>query len=120
MTPVERQNYARNLFKEYPDQFPTEHRELILHGQITLGMAPFEARLAGGAFSYKVIADPKRWPPHTNPLDVMWQQSVKPDDSEIWMTFTNKTQYPDEPERQFRVHFQRGKAVDIQKLETAS
>jgi hypothetical protein len=80
-------------------------------------MTPFEAKLAGGSFAFKVVADTSRWAVNADPYNVMWTQSIMPDESEIWMTFKNKSQYPDEYERVFRVYFRRGKAIKIEKVE---
>ena len=41
-----------------------------------IGMTPFEARLVGGAFAYKLVADKTKWPEHSDPLKVMWAQSM--------------------------------------------
>lgn len=117
MNEMESQAIARKTFAEYPGLFPMERRQSILDGRIILGMTPYEAKLAGGAFFFRVIADKARWPAGTDPYKVMWRQSIEPDDSEIWMTFRNATQFPGEGERVFRVHFQRGKAVGIEKVE---
>ncbi|EWS77133.1 hypothetical protein LPH50_04850 [Xylella taiwanensis] len=46
----ENREYAEQMFKEYPKLFPKERRSSILHGIILIGMTPFEAKLAGGAF----------------------------------------------------------------------
>jgi hypothetical protein len=83
---------------------------------VVLGMTPSEARHAGGAFFFKVTADPSKWGKNADPYQVMWAQSQQPDDSQIWMTFKNVVQYPSEGEQTFRVYFQRGKAVEIEKL----
>lgn len=120
MSPAERRDYARRMFIQHPEHFPEERRAAILNGQVTLGMAPFEARLAGGAFTYEVTADPLKWKPHTNPLDVMWAQSASPDDSRIVMSFTNASQYPGEPPWLFKVVFERGRAVSIDKVRAAA
>ena len=87
-----------------------------VYAPITLGMTPSEARDAGGAFFFKVTADPTKWPSNPDPYHVMSAQSQHPDDSQIWMTFKNSAQYPFESEQTFRVHFLRGKAVKIEKL----
>ncbi len=79
-----------------------------------IGMTPFEARLAGGAFAYKVIVDKTKWQEHSHPLEVMWAQSTHADNSEIWMTFRNATQFPDKDETSFRVCFEHGRAVKIE------
>ncbi len=116
MTPDERKNYAQTMFAQHPEQFPEERRPSILNGIVTLGMTPFEAKLAGGAFAYKVMADPSRWSPDTDPFKVMWAQSLQPDNSEIWMTFKNATQFSSESAHAFRVYIKNGHAVQIEKL----
>lgn len=117
MTPDERKNYAQTMFAQHPELFPENRRLSILNGVVTLGMTPFEARLAGGAFAYKVIADKAKWPQHSDPLKVMWAQSMQADNSEIWMMFKNDTQFGGECEIPFRVTFEHGVAVDIEVLE---
>lgn len=114
---IERKEYANNMLTQRPDLFLEKYHQLILNGQIVIGMSPFEAKLAGGAFIFKVIADSTIWPDHADPLKVMWAQSIKPDNSKIWMTFKNHSQYPNENPRTFRVHFSKGKAIEIEKLE---
>jgi hypothetical protein len=47
-----------------------------LEGRFLLGMAPAEAHMTGGAFTYQVIADEKVWPPNSDPIQVMWAQSI--------------------------------------------
>lgn len=116
MTSATRSEYAHKMFVQHPELFPPEHRPLILAGRIVPGMTPFEAKLTGGAFTFKVIADAKKWPLHTDPMRVMWQQSIAPDDSQIWMTFTNDSQFPGEPATVFRVTFRQGKAIEVEKL----
>lgn len=116
MTPSERKTYAELMFSQHPELFPEEFRNSILQGYIEIGMTPFEAKLAGGAFAFKVIADAARWPENSDPYKVMWGQSVFQDNSEIWMTFTNSTQFKNETERTFRVHFRHGKAVEIEPI----
>ena len=107
-----------DIFERQPELFPLENREAIIHGQVREGMTPFEAKLAaGGGFSFKVNADTSRWPKNADPLEVMWTQSVRPDESEIWMTFRSRTQYTTADDATFRVHFKSGKAIDIERLE---
>jgi hypothetical protein len=117
MTPSERSIYAQSMFKQYPEHFPEHRRSAILRGVVEFGMTPFEAKLAGGAFAYMVIADPARWPEHSDPMNVMWAQSVSPDNSEIWMTFKNMTQFPGQADRMFRVYFEQSKAMKIEIVE---
>ena len=116
MTPEERKSYAKTMFAQHPELFPEDRQQSILDGIVEIGVTPFEARLAGGAFAYKVIADKSKWPEHSDPLKVMWAQSMQADDSEIWMMFKNSTQFPEGKETAFRVHFERGVAIKIEKL----
>ena len=109
--------YAKETIRLYGDQIPPEAQKSILEQKVILGMSPYEARLAGGAFFYKVVADPKNWPPNADPLNVMWKQSTNPDNSKIWMTFENATQFPGEGTKRFMVYFIKGKAVEITKNE---
>ncbi|WP_050478003.1 hypothetical protein [Herbaspirillum rhizosphaerae] len=117
MTPEERNSYAQTMFAQHPELFPDDRRQSILDGVVVSGMAPFEARLAGGAFAYKVVADKAKWPEHSDPLKVMWAQSMQADNSEIWMTFKNSSQFSGKSNTSFRVYFERGRAVKIEKLE---
>ena len=82
-------------------------------------MTPFEARLAGGAFAYKVVADKTKWSEQSDPLKVMWAQSMQPDNSEIWMIFNNSSQFLGDGKTQFRVYFERGRTVRIEKMKAA-
>lgn len=116
MTAQERKNYAETMFAQHPELFPESRRDSILKARIELGMTPFEAKLAGGAFAFKVIADPQRWPANADPYKVMWAQSMLPDNSEIWMTFKNSSQFSDGSDSVFRVHFTNGQAVKIEKI----
>jgi hypothetical protein len=80
-------------------------------------MSPYEAKLAGGAFFYKVEADTNNWTKNADPYHVMWKQSTKPDNSKIWMTFETATQFPGDGKKRFTVYFIQGKAVEIIKRE---
>ncbi|MCA3033075.1 MAG: hypothetical protein ACK5TD_00280 [bacterium] len=116
MTPEERNSYAQTMFAQHPELFPEDRRQSILDGVVLIGMTPFEARLAGGAFAYKVVADKTKWPEQSDPLKVMWAQSMQADDSEIWMTFKNSSQFLGGNDTTFRVDFECGRAVKIEKL----
>ena len=116
MNSDERRKYAQTMFAQHPELFPEDRRDSILNGVVVLGMVPFEARLAGGAFAYKVVADKVKWPEHSDPLKVMWAQSMQVDNSEIWMTFSNSSQFSDDGDTLFQVYFKRGCAVEIGKL----
>lgn len=117
MTPEERNNYAKTMFVQHPELFPEDRRISILSGIVVVGMTPFEARLAGGAFAFKVVADKARWSPNADPYKVMWTQSTHPDDSKIWMTFKNITQFLSQSECSFRVYFEHGHAIKIERQE---
>lgn len=116
MDPDERNDYARTMFAQHPELFPEDRRKSILDGVIVLGMTPFEAKLAGGAFAYKVVPDKTLWPDNSDPIQVMWAQSLKVDNSEIWMVFKNSSQYSGQSDTSFRVYFERGSAIKIEKL----
>lgn len=116
MTSEERDSYARTMFAQHPELFPEDRRQSILDGVVLIGMTPFEARLAGGAFAYKVVADKTKWHEQSDPLKVMWAQSMQADDSEIWMTFKNLSQFPGSNDTVFQVYFEHGRAVRIEKL----
>lgn len=77
---------------------PASAQRGILNQRILIGMSPYEAKLAGGAFYYKIESDSKVWPPRSDPYVVMDMQSLQPDESKIWMTIQNDTQFPGEGE----------------------
>lgn len=112
-----RRDEVLKIFKDYPGKIPLAIQERILAGEIVLGMTPYDAYLAAGAFAFKVIADPAKWEQNADPYKVMWAQSARPDASQIWMTFENDTQYPAEGKQFIRVFFKNGKAVEIEKRE---
>ena len=113
---AERIEYANDMFAKHPELFPIEHRQSILNGRIDLGMTPFEAKLAGGAFFFKVKPDKTVWPEKYDPYKVMWAQSLHPDNSDIKMTFTNVTQFQGEGVVAFEIVFENGKACSIVKV----
>ena len=84
--------------------------------QIILGMNTHEANLAGGAYFYRVIADEEVWDKDTDPNIIIKTQVTKPDNSQIWMTFQNETQYPKKGLQTFRVEFQKGRVVNIKNI----
>ena len=104
------------IFKDNEDHIAPAMREDILAEKIILGMTPYEAQLAAGAFSFKVIADPLKWEKKADPYKVMWAQSINADESQIWMIFENESQFPNEDKQSFQVFFKNGKAVEIVKL----
>lgn len=84
--------------------------------QITIGMNTREASLAGGAYFYHVIADEDVWDKDTDPTIIIKTQVTHPDNSQIWMTFQNTTQYPEKGIQTFQVEFQYGKVVSINNI----
>ena len=108
-----RQDLARRVFAEHPEMSREDRRESILKGRIDIGMTPYEAKLAGGEFSYKVISESAIWVPNADPIKVMWTQSIRPDESRIWMTFRNTSQFATTMDRTFTVYFVDGKAQNI-------
>ena len=107
---------AKETIRLYGSQIPQQARIDILEQRVSLGMSPYEARLAGGAFYFKVEADPANWLANGDPFNVMWKQSTHPDDSKIWMTFETATQFPDVGKQRFEVYFTKGKAVEIKQM----
>lgn len=108
--------FAKEAIRLYGDKIPEVAQKAILEQRVLIGMSPYEAKLAAGAFYFKVTADPKHWPPNANPYVVIDRQSVAPDESKIWMTFQTETQYPGEGKKRFTVYFFNGKAQSIEKL----
>lgn len=62
----------QKMFDKYPDKFPEEIRRKFLARQVVVGMDPYLAHLAGGAFAFRVDADPQAWPGQADPYRVMW------------------------------------------------
>lgn len=108
----ERLSFFYKVKAENPNAYRSEFEEDIKRGEVVLGMTPFEAKLAGGAFYYKVQADPLVWDEHADPMQVMWSQTDNPDDSDIEMTFRNMTQNSG-IQTTFKVVFTRGLATSI-------
>lgn len=110
-----RRSFAEKIFKDEPSKVRQEMQKPILAQQIVIGMSPYEAYLAGGAFAFRVIADLDKWKVNEDPYNIMWAQSTHPDNSQIWMTFKNTSQFSTSIEAVFRVFFQNGKAIEIKK-----
>jgi hypothetical protein len=108
---------ALEAFRKFPDAVPPELQQKVIAQQVEIGMDPYMARLAAGACFFKVIADPTKWSPGTHPQHVMDAQSLHPDASQIWLTFENDTQYPDDGMVKFRVFIKNGIVVSIERLE---
>lgn len=112
----ELRRYAEQELSAHPDDFTEEVKANIREQRIVVGMDPHEARLAGGAFSYKVKLDLSRWKKGTNPLKVIAHQATAPDDSEITLTFQNYTQFATGYPAMFRVEIRRGKVQSIERI----
>jgi len=104
------------IFEKYPDKFSREIRQGFADRQVVIGMDPYLAHLTAGAFTYKVEADPSKWPGHADPMQVMWAQARRPDDSKIAMTFDNATQYPGQGKVRFTVLIEQGKVKEIRRM----
>ena len=92
-----------------------EIKEAIKQKMVVNGMDTAQAAQAGGAYFFRVIADPKVWDEDIDPHIVIRAQVEKPDDSKIWMTFQNTTQFNTEKPQTFQVEFQRGRVIKITK-----
>lgn len=111
-----RLEFAKETIRLYGNMISTSAQRGILEQKILIGMSPYEAKLAGGAFHYKVEADPKVWPSGANPIVLMDRQSFHPDESKIWMSFQNDTQFSGEGEQRFTVFITNGRVQTIEKL----
>lgn len=110
---------AKETIRLYSDQIPINAQNAILEQKVTLGMSPYEAKLAAGAFYFKVQADSTIWPPDADPNIVIAKQATHPDNSKIWMTFETATQFPSDGLTRFTVFFEKGQAVKIEKTGVA-
>lgn len=112
---MKKQN-LKEIMEKTPDLFPKDIKEAILKEKVILGMSPYQAQLAGGSCSYMVEADSKVWGENPNPIKVIKAQTYNPDDSKIALTFKNSTQYSEETEQIFKVRFEKGRVVTIEKV----
>ena len=111
-----RLEFAEETIRQYGGMIAQQTQNDILEQRVTLGMSPYEAYLAGGAFAFKVQADQSKWPGGADPYRVMWAQSTHPDNSQIWMTFETATQFPEKGTSRFRVFIEKGKVTEIVEL----
>ena len=93
-----------------------EIKKAIEEKKIIVGMNTVEAAKAGGSYFFRVIADPKVWDEDTDPNIVIKAQVEKPDDSKIWMTFQNTTQFNTKKPQTFQVEFKKGRVVKITRI----
>jgi hypothetical protein len=107
---------AKRVISQFGHHMTPEVREGILAQRVSIGMPPYEAYLAAGAFSFELKADPARWPAGADPYKVIQAQSLHPDDSEIWMFFSNATQFPAKGMMRFKIFVKGGKVREIQEL----
>jgi hypothetical protein len=103
------------VFTKYPEKFTPEIIAAYRRKQIVVGMDPYLAARAGGAYTYDVQAD-QRWPQGTDPQRVIYAQATHPDDSHIRMTFMNATQFPDAGPTRFAVVVEHGRVTRIDKV----
>ena len=115
---TQRLEFSMKVVAENGQFIPAPVQKAILSQVVILGMPPYEASLAAGAYSFEVKPDPAKWPPGVDPNKVIAAQSRHPDQSEIRMMFKNATQFGDGKITQFKVYFKNGKAQDISRLDT--
>lgn len=115
-----RLDYAKRVIAEFGAHIAPDLQRDILAQRVTIGMPPYEAYLAAGQFAFQVIADPTRWPKNADPYKVIQAQTLRPDDSQIWMTFENGTQFPEKGQTRFRVFVRGGKVRSIAAMEPAA
>lgn len=111
-----RKSEALEVFKKYPDAVPLHLQKKVIAQQVNIGMDPHMARLAGGACSFDIVADPAVWPLNADPFNVMDAQSLRPDASKISLIFSNTTQYPNEGNVHFRAVFVQGRVAIVEKV----
>ncbi|MEN9868847.1 MAG: hypothetical protein RL748_4437 [Pseudomonadota bacterium] len=113
---VRRRKEALRVFSEQPNYFSQEIRDAILSNLVIPGMTPYDVHLAVGAFTFRVSADPKVWPPGANPWDVLWAQSAAPDQSAISLMFESDIQLADVGHQRFLAHFKAGRVLVVEHL----
>ena len=106
---------TKKMMLDNPEQFPKKIQQSIKEGKITKGMNTLQASLAGGAYFFRVIADPNIWEEDIDPNIVIKAQVTSPDNSQIWMSFQNSTQYKEK--QSFQVAFEQGEVISIKKIE---
>jgi hypothetical protein len=98
----------------HAEPFASEVNRAIEEHKVIVGMTPQEAaQAAAAAYVYKVKADPERWPRGSDPRIVIARQTLEPDNSEITLTFSNKTQFDSAEPMPFRVEIRQGRVTDI-------
>jgi hypothetical protein len=110
---LERLAAAKKVIEEFGRHISPDVQQDILAQRVSIGMPPYEASLAAGAFTFQVSADPAKWPKHSDPYKVIQAQSLHPDESEIWMFFANATQFPDRGLTPFKVFVKGGRIREI-------
>ena len=108
------------IFIAHPEKFSSEIIAAYRAKRIVPGMDPYLASRAGGAYQYRVEADPAKWATDYDPLRVIQAQAMHPDQSKIWMTFENSTQFPGQAGTRFKVTVEHGTVVAIEKISPAS
>jgi hypothetical protein len=111
-----RREYVRGVVRQFSDNIAPSIQHNILAQEVVLGMSPYEAHLAAGAFSFRVKPDMRKWSKDADPYAVMWRQSMAPDNSQIWMIFETDTQFPGFGMVRFRVQFEFGKVIKIDRM----
>jgi hypothetical protein len=113
---ADRMRFAESVIAQYGAHISQANQDAILRQQVILGMSPYEASLAAGAYSFDVVADPAKWPKGTDPNRVIAAQSLHPDNSQITCVFRNATQFPELGTTRFKVIFSLGRAIRIEAM----
>jgi hypothetical protein len=107
--------FAKKEIERYGDKMNPAMFESIYQQKIVVGMSPYEAKLAGGSYFFRVDADTDKWPSNADPYVVIARQELHPDNSKLWFTFRNKTQFDSGEPVAFTVYFEHGRVKSIQK-----
>ena len=93
-----------------------EIKEAIKNKKVIKGMCPFQAFAAAGMPGpYMVIKDRSLWSSNVPPPVVIQAQCKKPDKSIVELMFRNTSQFNSKEPVVFRVRFEKGKSVLIDK-----
>lgn len=107
---------AKQVISEFGRHIAPEVQRDMLAQRVSIGMPPYEAYLAAGAFTFDLRADPAKWSKGSDPHKVIQAQSLHPDESEIWMFFLNATQFPEKGLTRFKVFVKGGKILEIHEM----
>ena len=87
----------------------------IENKKVILVMCTMDAIAAAGRPLYKIGKTDPKWPKSFNPIQVISSQCSSPDSSEIWLKFSNFSQYETSESVMFTVKFTKGRVTKIWK-----